>query len=178
MTLLVRRFLADYARTATNLLLLVLIPVVFVVVAADAMSDAAPASGVPAAGPASRRSPLGRRVPRGRDVLPGLLGRDTDRRLVLAGLARSQPRHRQAGHRRRPGRPGQRRRPDRAAPSHRHRPAGARGGRNADVRRDLPGLRAIVGATVPNPVNGTLLLLFIWIIDVFFGPTLSASQSP
>ena len=36
---------------------------------------------------------------------------------------------------------------------------------------------AIVGATVPNPVNGTLVLLFVWIIDVFFGPTLSASQS-
>lgn len=36
---------------------------------------------------------------------------------------------------------------------------------------------AIVGAAVPNPVNGTLVLLFVWIIDVFFGPTLSASQS-
>ena len=36
---------------------------------------------------------------------------------------------------------------------------------------------AIVGATVPDPVNGTLVLLFIWIIDVFFGPALSASQS-
>ena len=41
MTLLVRRFLAEYARTGVNLLLLALIPVVFVVVAADAMSDAA-----------------------------------------------------------------------------------------------------------------------------------------
>ena len=33
MTLLVRRFLADYARTPANLLMLAVIPVVFVIVA-------------------------------------------------------------------------------------------------------------------------------------------------
>ncbi len=33
---------------------------------------------------------------------------------------------------------------------------------------------AVVGATVRNPVNGTVLIMFVWIIDVFFGPTLSS----
>lgn len=41
MTLLVRRFLTDYARTRANLLMLAVIPVVFVIVAADSMLDAA-----------------------------------------------------------------------------------------------------------------------------------------
>ena len=29
---------------------------------------------------------------------------------------------------------------------------------------------ALVGAMVPSPVNGTVLIRFIWILDVFFGP--------
>jgi hypothetical protein len=33
---------------------------------------------------------------------------------------------------------------------------------------------ALVGAVVRNPVNGTVLILFIWIMDVFFGPGLSS----
>lgn len=36
---------------------------------------------------------------------------------------------------------------------------------------------ALVGATVPNAVNGTVLLMLIWIVDVFFGPTLSGSDA-
>ena len=39
--LLVRRFLADYRRNPVNLLIVVLVPVVFVVVAAGPMADAA-----------------------------------------------------------------------------------------------------------------------------------------
>jgi hypothetical protein len=37
---------------------------------------------------------------------------------------------------------------------------------------------AIVGALVRNPVNGTVLILFVWIIDVFFGPAIGASDEP
>ena len=33
---------------------------------------------------------------------------------------------------------------------------------------------ALVGALVRNPVNGTVLILFIWIMDVFFGPSLGS----
>ena len=29
---------------------------------------------------------------------------------------------------------------------------------------------ALVGIAVSNPVNGAVVILFIWIIDVFFGP--------
>jgi hypothetical protein len=35
---------------------------------------------------------------------------------------------------------------------------------------------AVAGALVRNPVNGTVLILFVWIIDVFFGPTMSPDK--
>jgi hypothetical protein len=34
---------------------------------------------------------------------------------------------------------------------------------------------ALVGVLLRDPVNGTIAILFIWIIDVFFGPTLTGS---
>lgn len=180
MTMLVRRFLADYARTAANLLLLVLIPVVFVVVAADAMSDAARLLGGAGGGSGIATVTAG--------WAAGFLAavamyfqvssaRDTDRRLVLAGLARSQLVA------------------ARLVTGAALAILGTAAALTALVLRtgiDQPlrvtagtlmfaaiylAFGAIVGATVPNPVNGTLLLLFIWIVDVFFGPTLSASQS-
>ncbi len=40
------------------------------------------------------------------------------------------------------------------------------------------GLGALVGAGVRDPINGTVILLFVWILDVFFGPGLNGSQSP
>jgi hypothetical protein len=36
---------------------------------------------------------------------------------------------------------------------------------------------ALVGAVVRNPVNGTVLILFIWIMDVFFGPGLGSPDT-
>jgi hypothetical protein len=35
----------------------------------------------------------------------------------------------------------------------------------------------VVGVLVRNPVNGTVLILFIWIMDVFFGPGLSPDRA-
>ncbi|WP_258008826.1 ABC transporter permease, partial [Rhodococcus sp. ENV425] len=35
---------------------------------------------------------------------------------------------------------------------------------------------AVVGALVPNPVNGTVLILFVWIVDVFFGPAIGSAE--
>jgi hypothetical protein len=35
---------------------------------------------------------------------------------------------------------------------------------------------AVTGALVRNPVNGTVLILFVWILDVFFGPTVSPDK--
>jgi uncharacterized membrane protein YecN with MAPEG domain len=40
------------------------------------------------------------------------------------------------------------------------------------------GIGAAVGSVARDPVNGTVAVLFIWILDVFFGPTLSSSTSP
>jgi hypothetical protein len=37
---------------------------------------------------------------------------------------------------------------------------------------------AVVGARVPNPVNGTVVVLFVWILDVFFGPAMGARDLP
>ncbi|WP_350274822.1 ABC transporter permease [Kribbella sp. HUAS MG21] len=33
---------------------------------------------------------------------------------------------------------------------------------------------ALVGVTVRNPVNGTVIILFVWILDVFFGPAVGS----
>jgi hypothetical protein len=39
------------------------------------------------------------------------------------------------------------------------------------------GIGAVVGASIRNPLNGTVVLLFVWLIDVFFGPGLSSSDA-
>ena len=179
MTLLVRRFLIDYARTPANLLMLAVIPVVFVIVAADSMSDAARLLGGASSGSGIATVTAG--------WAAGFLAavamyfqvssaRDTDRRLVLAGLPRSQLVA------------------ARLVTGASLAVLGSAAALTALLLRtgiDQPArvatgtlmfaaiylaVGAIVGATVPDPVNGTLVLLFIWIIDVFFGPALSASQ--
>jgi hypothetical protein len=38
------------------------------------------------------------------------------------------------------------------------------------------GVGAVVGALLRNPVNGTVLILFIWIMDVFFGPAMGSGD--
>src|SRR6266542_1903237 len=87
-TLLVRRFLTDYARNPVNLVVLVLVPVVFVVVAAGSMADAAKLLGG-GSGPAVQTATAGWEA----GFLAGVAmyfqtraARAADRRLVLAGL--------------------------------------------------------------------------------------------
>ena len=59
--LFARRFLADYARNPVNLLFIVLVPVVFVVVAAGSLAETAKFSaGPPPAGPCRPPPPAGR----------------------------------------------------------------------------------------------------------------------
>jgi hypothetical protein len=36
------------------------------------------------------------------------------------------------------------------------------------------GIGAVIGAVFPDPVSGSVVLLFVWILDVFFGPVLGA----
>ncbi|GAA3857473.1 ABC transporter permease [Amycolatopsis tucumanensis] len=168
----VRRFIADYARNPVNLIVLVLVPVVFVLAAAGSIADAARVLGGGTA-PAVQTATAG--------WAAGFLAaiamyfqtraaRAADRRLVLAGL-----------------------RPARLVGAR-----VATGFALAvlvsavsllalEIRTGIetPGrviagtgmfaviylaIGALTGARVRNPVNGTVVILFVWILDVFFGP--------
>jgi hypothetical protein len=176
----VRRFLTDYARNPVNLLVLVLVPLVFVVVAAGALADAARLLGGAGGGPAVETTTAGWAA----GFLAGVAmyfqvsaARDADRRLVIAGL----PNTRLVAARLLTGlalaalvsavalvaltlRTGI------------DAPARVAAGTVMFAAIYLA-IGAVVGATVRNPVNGTVLILFIWIVDVFFGPTLSAADN-
>lgn len=85
----VRRFLADYARNPVNLLVLVLVPLVFVLVAAGALADTARLLGGAGGGPAMETTTAGWAA----GFLAGVAmyfqvsaARDAERRLVIAGL--------------------------------------------------------------------------------------------
>jgi hypothetical protein len=179
--LLERRFLVDYARTGTNLLLLALVPVTFVIVAAPTLADAARVLGGGVGGLGIETVTAGWAA----GFLTGIAmyfqvasSRATDRRLVLAGL----PRGRLAVARLLTG----------TALA-----AAATGAALAAlaVRQDLAdplrvaagtvmfafvylAIGAVLGVVAPTAVNGTVMLLFVWILDVFFGPALSGSTSP
>jgi hypothetical protein len=173
--LFVRRFLADYARNPVNLLLVIMVPVAFVLVAAGPMAGFAKLGlfGTAGSGAAIQTATAG--------WAAGFLAaiamyfqvsaaRNTDRRLVISGLAAARLVTARLG-------------------------AGlvlavvasvaalaalaARGG-IADPGPVIAGtfmfaviylaFGALTGALVPSPLNGTLLILFVWIVDVFLGP--------
>lgn len=177
--ILTHGFLRDHARNSTNLLVLVVVPIVFVLVAADSLADAARLLG--GDGAALGQATAG--------WAAGFLAavamyfqvsaaRDADRRLVLCGarpamlvsgrlltgailaatataaalivLALREP------------------------PDH---PVRLVVGTTMFALVYL-GIGAAVGSVVRDPVNGTVVVLFIWILDVFFGPTLSSTESP
>ncbi|MFI7544829.1 hypothetical protein [Actinoplanes sp. NPDC049599] len=172
----VRRFLADYARNRVNLLLLAVVPVVFVVVVAGAMADAAKLLGGPG-GAAVHTAAAGWAA----GFLAGIAmyfqtsaTRDTDRRVVIAGL----PAARLVAARLATG-------VILAlfASAVALVALAARTGIGTPIRA-ITGtvmfaiiylaIGAIVGTTVANPVNGTVIVLFVWILDVFFGPAMGA----
>lgn len=178
---LVRRFLADYARNGTNLLVLVLVPVTFVVAAAPTLADAARLLGGQGGAPAVDVVTAGWAAA----FIAALAmyfqvsaGREADKRLVLAGL------------------PARRLALGRAlcglviallassaALLALYATSGLQDAGRVVVGTVLfaviyLGIGAAVGSWVHNPVNGTVLILFLWIVDVFFGPTLSGSTEP
>ncbi len=172
----VRRFLTDYLRNPVNLLLLAVVPAVFVVVVAGSMADAAKLLGGPG-GAAVQTATAGWAAA----FLAGIAmyfqtaaTRDTDRRVVIAGL----PATRLVAARLATGL---------ALALFAAAVAVAalafRTGIDAPVRVAAGtamfaviylAIGTVVGATVPNPVNGTILVLFVWILDVFFGPAMGA----
>ncbi len=175
---LVRRFLTDYVRNPVNLLLLAVIPTVFVVVVGSSLGDFAKLLGGPP-GSSVQTATAGWAAA----FLAGIAmyfqtaaTRDTDRRLVIAGLP-----------------------PTRMALARL-----LTGGCLALLAAttalialalrtgiDSPGraiagtlmfsviyvaIGAAVGSVVSSPVNGTVIVLFVWILDVFFGPAMGAAD--
>jgi len=174
----VRRFLADYARNPVNLLLLVVVPTVFVVVVAGSLADAAKLVGG-VGGPAVETATAGWAAA----FLAGIAmyfqtaaTRDTDRRIVIAGLP---PGH-LVGARLITGMV-------LAVLAS----AAALVALAARTGIDHPGravlgtlmfaiiyvaIGAVVGSLAGNPVNGTVIVLFVWILEVFFGPAMGATD--
>lgn len=176
-----RRFLAEATRTPVNLLVLVLVPAVFVVVAAAPLADAAELLGGPG-GPAVETATAG--------WAAGFIAaiamyfqirgaRAPDRRLVMAGL----PPARLLAARALTGMT-----LALVASAAALVALAARTGLGDQPGRVIAGtvmfaviylaLGALVGALVADPVNGTVLVLFVWILDVFFGPVLGAADLP
>lgn len=179
--ILVRRFLLDHARNRTTAVVLVLVPVAFVLVAAPTLADAARLLGGRGGGPAVEVATAGWAsafVTGMAMYLQVTDSREADRRLVLAGAKAVKL----AAARVLVGLV-------LAAVS----AAAAFGALVLRVRVDQP-LRvalgaflaavaylvvgAVVGTLVRVPVNGAVLILFIWIVDVFFGPNLSGTATP
>ncbi|MCT2281206.1 ABC transporter permease [Micromonospora chalcea] len=176
----VRHFLSDYSRNRVNLLLLVVVPVIFVGVVAGTLSDAAELLGGPG-GPAVETAAAAWAAA----FLAGIgmyfqtaATRDTDQRIVIAGL-----------------------RPTRLVEARLLTGAGlaclgsaaalltllARTGIHSPTRVVggtlmaaviYVAIGAAVGAVVHNPVNGTVVILLVWILDVFLGPAMGAADRP
>lgn len=176
----VRRFLADYSRNPVNLLLLVVVPTVFVVVVAGSMADAAKLLGG-VGGPAVETAAAGWAAA----FLAGIAmyfqtaaTQETDSRVVIAGL---KPRalvlaRLLTGFALAVG-----------ASTAALIALAARTGIDHPARAVAGTLMfaviyiavgAIVAGVARNPVNGTVIVLFVWILDVFFGPAMGAADRP
>ena len=174
--LFARRFLADYARNPVNLVFIVVVPVVFVVVAAGSLTDLAKIGlfGRAGTGAGIQTATAGWSA--------GFLSatamyfqiaaaRAADRRLVLCGLsaARLVAARLAAGLALAA-----------LASSAALAALAARTGGIQDVGRVAAGtamfaviylgIGALIGALVRNPLNGTLLILLVWMLEVFLGP--------
>jgi hypothetical protein len=136
-----RRYLSDYARNPVNLLLLAVVPIVFVVVVASSLADAAKLLGG-TGGVAVETATAGWAA----GFLAGIgmyfqtaATRDTDRRTGIAH-------------------------PTRAIVG------------TVMFAIIYVGIGAVVGTLARNPVNGTVIVLFVWILDVFFGPAMGSAD--
>jgi len=173
-----RRYLLDYARNPVNLILLVVVPVVFVIVVAGSLADTAALLGGPA-GPAVETATAGWAAA----FLAGIAmyfqtaeTRDTDRRVVIAGLpasrlvlARLLAGLALAG----------------LSTATAIAALAVRTGIDHPLRVlagtlmfavIYVGIGAVIGALVRNQLNGTVIVLFVWILDVFFGPAMGAAD--
>ena len=170
--LLVRRFVTEVARNRVTVGLLVVVPIVFVAVVGGTIADAGELLGGQG-GPQAETSAAGWTagfVAAIAMYFQVRSARAADRRLVLAGLA--------------PARLVLARLATGAALAL---AAALASYLTLAVRTDVAepvrvaaatllfavvylGLGALTGALVSNPVNGTVLILFVWLLDVIFGP--------
>ena len=177
-SLLVRRFLSDYARNPVNLIMLAVVPTVFVIAAAGSLADAARLLGGPGA-PAVATATAGWAA----GFLSALAmyfqvaaAREADRRLVSAGLA---PARLLTGRLLTGGTLAVLTAAVALAA------LAARTSVDAWLRAGIGtamfavvylAIGAVVGALVRSPVNGTVLILFVWILDVFLGPAMGSAD--
>ncbi|MGC1210300.1 MAG: ABC transporter permease [Micromonospora sp.] len=174
----VRRFVADYARNRVNLLLLVVVPVVFVGVVADSLADAAQVLGGwgGAAVETATASWAAAFLAGVRMYFQTATTRATDQRVVLAGL-----------------------RPARMVAARLLTGLALAGSVSAVALMTLAlrigidsaarvvggtvmaaviyvAIGAVVGSLVHDPVNGTVVVLLVWILDVFLGPAMGGVE--
>lgn len=178
-TRLIRDYLLEYARRPLNLVLLLAVPVLFVTVAADALTDFADALGAQGTATAVETVAAGWAAA----FLAGVAGffhvtgsHTADRRLAAAGAGSTTVV---------------------AARLASALVLAAVAGGGALVAlwaatgiHDVPravggtamfavtylGLGTMVGALVRSEVNGSLLLIFVWLLDVFLGPAMAGSE--
>ncbi len=180
-TLLVRRFTSDVARSPATVFVLVAAPLVFVVAAAGALAKVGEVLGGSVAAPAMTRLTAGWSAA----FVSGVAmyfqvssARQTDQRLAGAGLRRATL----VTGRLLTGVVLALAATASALVALLIRDGGDHLGRAAAGTVIFAvvylGFGAVVGAGVRDPINGTVLLLFVWIVDVFFGPGLNSSPSP
>ncbi len=180
--LLMRRFAADYARNPVNLLVLVLVPVVFVGVAAGSLAEIAKLLGGSAGGGGAVQT-----VTAG--WAAGFIAsiamyfqvraaRAADRRLVLAGL----PARRLASARAVTGLALALLAVAAAVATLAVRSGISHPGRvlagTVMFAVIYLAIGALTGALVASPVNGTVLIFFVWMADVMFGPVFGSAVRP
>jgi len=171
----VRRFLIDYARNPVNLLLLAVVPVVFVVIVAGSLADFATLLGGTGSAVATVTAAWAAAFLAGIAMyFQTATTRDTDRRVLTTGF--SAPRLVLA-----------RLLTGLALAALASATALVALAVRTGIDDPIPviggtvmsaviyvAIGATVGAVVGNPVNGTVIVLFVWILDVFFGPAMGA----
>ncbi|MGW3938521.1 ABC transporter permease [Streptomyces sp. NBC_00024] len=176
--LLVRRYVTETARNPVTVTMLVVVPVVFVAVAARKIADAAELLGgqggveveaATAGWAAAFISAIAM-------YFQVRSARATDRRLVLAGMAPA----RLVGARLATGLALALTATAAALVTLAARTGIEAPGRTAAGTLMFAviylGIGALVGALVSSPVNGTVLVFFVWILDVFLGPAFGSAD--
>lgn len=176
---LTRRYLSEYSRRPVNLALLVLVPLIFVFLASGTIADFAKIVGA-AGDPAMLAAPTAGWAAAFLAGVAGLFhvlgSRDADRRLSIAGMPPSRIAAARVG----------------SGILLALLAAGASTAALAfstglaDPVRVIAGtvmfaltylgIGIAVGALVRNDINGSLLVIFIWMLDVFLGPAMAGSD--